>query len=47
MSLSLTRTAQGAQVEAVRNGEIAQMLQTLQQFQDKPIIFCADLNADR
>ncbi|MBM3193302.1 MAG: hypothetical protein FJZ59_03605 [Chlamydiae bacterium] len=34
-------------IETVRHDEIEQMLNTLEQFQDKPIIFCADLNIDR
>jgi hypothetical protein len=36
-----------ADIETVRHDEIQQLLETLEQFQDKPIIFCADLNIDR
>ena len=31
----------------MKYNEIKQFFETLQQFQDKPIIFCADLNIDR
>jgi hypothetical protein len=40
-------SAQDAAGAEVRYEEIQQMLQTLDSFKDKPILFCADLNSDR
>ena len=47
VALTHPDSAQGAAGAEVRKGELEQMLKTLEQFKDKPIIFCADLNADR